>query len=98
MDLGQSTVLGLAIVADAAGVDEAEFHKVSAVCARAHACVSVSVPTVPGVLLHSLRPIAAAGRGGGKGRQAGECRGRSSDGGAGEQEEQGTPWTALAAA
>ena len=42
MDLGQSTVLGLAIVADAAGVDEAEYHKVSAVCVRARTRVCAS--------------------------------------------------------
>ncbi len=29
MDLGQSTVLGLAIVGDDGGVDEAEYHNVS---------------------------------------------------------------------
>lgn len=40
MELGQSTVLGLANVGDDSGVDEAEFHKVM----RAHALALGAAP------------------------------------------------------
>ena len=41
MELGQSTVLGLAIVGDAGGVDEAEYHKVGV-------CVDSLLPVLSG--------------------------------------------------
>lgn len=94
MDLGQSTVLGLAIVGDDGGVDEAEYHKVSG-CERSQTAAALCV--CPMLRWTHFVATAAAGGRGGKSREAGECRGGPGDGEPGQQEEQGMPGAISAA-